>query len=121
VIERSPGSADDKCLDFAFNNYSNSAGTLRAAWLEKSYARYAWWIYERPVIDHPELPHSGYGFVALDELDGKHRIYTDSVQQPSVNYVFPEDCLIDTQSRVLLRSDGGTWRPAGAVSIPLWL
>jgi hypothetical protein len=121
VIERSPGSADDKCLDHAFNNYPAEAGHLRAAWLPKGYARYAWWIYERPCIDHPEIPATAKGFVPLDELDGKRRIYTQYLKQPEVAYVFPKDCLIDTQTRTLLRPSSHGWQPVAPISTPLWL
>lgn len=121
VIERSPGSADDKCLDHAFNNCPAGAVPMRAAWLPKAYARYAWWIYERPFIDHPEHPASADGFVPLDELDGKRRIYTQCLREPEVAYVFPKDCLIDTETRTLLRLSDQGWRPVAKFSIPLWL
>ena len=121
VIERAPGRADDKCLDLAFNNYLTEAPKLKTAWLEKRYARYAWWIYERPIIDHPEFPSSGDGFVQLDELEGKPRFHRHLLRQTSVDYVFPKDCLIDSQTRTIFRFDNGTWRPVGPVSTPLWL
>lgn len=121
VIQRAPGSADDKCLDLAFNNYPADAPPLKAAWLEKSYARYAWWIYERPVIDHPDFPSPGKGFAPLDELDGKCRIHENLVRESNVNYIFPKDCLIDVSTRTLIRSYNGVWRAAGTVSVPLWL
>jgi len=120
VIERSPHSADDKSLDYAYNNFPAGA-PLRAAWLPKSYARYGWWIYERPVIDHPEIPAAASGFVQLDELDGKRRIYTQALRGDEVAYVFPKDCLIDTQTRTLLRPSSQGWRPVGPFSTPLWL
>lgn len=121
VIERSPRSADDKSLDYAYNNCPPGGAGLRAAWLPKSYARYAWWIYQRPVIDHPQIPATASGFVPLDELDGKRRIYTHALQEAQVAYVFPKDCLIDTHTRTLLRPSEAGWQPAGAFSIPLWL
>ena len=121
VIERSPGSADDKCLDHAFNNCPAGAPLMRAAWLPKGYARVAWWIYEQPFIDHPEIPAPAKGFVPLDELDGKRRIYTQSLRQPEVAYVFPKDCLIDTQTRTLLRLNNRVWRPVARFSTSLWL
>lgn len=121
VIERSSGSADDKCLDHAFNNCPPEAPPMRAAWLPKSYARYAWWIYERPFIDHPDIPATADGFVPLDELDGKRRIYTQWLKEPEVAHVFPKDCLIDTHSRTLLRLSGQVWRPVARFSTPLWL
>ncbi len=121
VIERSPRSADDKCLDHAFNNHPSAAAHLRAAWLPKGYARYAWWIYERPVIDHPEIPASVHGFAPLDELDGKRRIYPQYLKEPQVAYVFPKDCLIDTQTRTLLRLSAQGWRTVAPFSTPVWL
>jgi tetratricopeptide (TPR) repeat protein len=121
VLERAPGRADDECLDLAFNNQPPQSPPLRAVWLEKRYARYAWWIYERPVIDHPEFPGSGQGFVPLRELDGQPRIHAAALWRPQVAYWFPKDCLIDTQTRTLLRLHEGTWRPVGSWSTPLWL
>jgi hypothetical protein len=121
VVEMSPRSADDKCLDFAFNNYPRQDPPLTAAWLDKSYARYAWWIYQRPVIDHPDFPYSGQGFAPLDELHGKPRIRVHSLQKRNVDYVFPKDCLIDSQTRTLLRLHRGVWHPVGPVGVPLWL
>jgi len=133
VIERSPRSADDKCLDYAFNNASPStqplsraqwvkdAQPLRAAWLPKPYARYAWWIYEEPVIDHPDIPSSGHGFVPLVELDGKPRIHESALRQNAVHYVFPKECLIDTESRTVLRLLDGAWHTVGGFTVPLWL
>jgi hypothetical protein len=121
VIESSPCSADDKCLDLAFNNYPGEDPPLTAAWFDKSYARYAWWIYQRPVIDHPEFPNSGQGFKPLDDVNGRPRIRSRSLQHRTVDYVFPKDCLIDTQTRTLLRLHEGVWRPAGPVAVPLWL
>lgn len=121
VIERAPGCPDDKCLDLAFNNAPPGSAPLKSAWLEKRYARYAWWIYERPVIDHPEFPDLGQGFARLEEIDGKPRIHLDALQERSVSYVFPKDCLIDTETRKLFRLHQGTWYEAGGISIPLWL
>ncbi len=121
VIERAPRSADDKCLDFAFNNLAPQFPGLRVAWLDKSHARYAWWIYVRPVINHPELPHPGDGFAPLDEIDGRPRIHLPQLWEPGVDYVFPRDCLIDTETRTLLRLQDGAWRRVAQIESPLWL
>jgi len=121
VIARAPGRADDKCLDLAFNNYPSDAPRLKASWLDKRHARYAWWIYERPVIDHPEFPSSGEGFTQLDTVDGMPRFHRAELRQAGVVPVFPKDCLIDSDTRTLLRLVEGTWRAVGPVSVPLWL
>jgi hypothetical protein len=121
TIERAPGRADDKCLDYAFNNLPAGGAPLRTSWLEKRYARYAWWIYERPVIDHPELPSSGEGHLPFDELAGRPRFHMESLRAHPVEYVFPKPSLIDTQSRTLFRLGEGRWVTAGSVTVPLWL
>ena len=133
VIERSPRSADDKCLDYAFNNLSpsservcgaqrvNAAQRMNAAWLPKRYARYAWWIYEEPIIDHPDIPASVQGFVPLVELDGKPRIHESALRHDAVHYVFPKECLIDTELRKVLRLRDGVWHTVGGFTVPLWL
>jgi tetratricopeptide (TPR) repeat protein len=121
VIERAPGRADDKCLDLAFNNYPADAPRLKTSWLDKRYARIAWWIYERPVIDHPEFPGTGAGFAQLEAVDGQPRFHMDGLRQTDVTPVFPKDCLIDSETRTLLRWVDGTWQSAGSVSVPLWL
>jgi hypothetical protein len=108
-------------LDLAFNNFPAQTQPLKAAWLEKGYVRYGWWIYVRPVIDHPEIPSSGTGFVPIDELEGKRRIYVNLLQQRTVEYVFPKHCLIDTQTGTLYRLHNKDWHRAGTFSIPLWL
>jgi hypothetical protein len=121
VIERSPRSADDKCLDFAFNHYPASGTRLTAAWLDKAHARYAWWIYQRPVIDHPEFPSLGHGFEPLETLDGKARIDLAQLRGQRVSYVFPKECLLDVHSRLMYRLEAGAWHPVGAMATPLWL
>ena len=121
VIERSPRSADDKCLDFAFNHYPASGPALTAAWLDKAYARYAWWIYQRPVIDHPEFPSLGEGFEPLHALDGKPRINLAKVRQQHVRYMFPKECLLDVHARLIYRLEEGAWRVVGDLTAPLWL
>ncbi len=120
AIERAPRSADDKCLDFAFNNFPEQT-PLKAAWLDKHYARYAWWIYAQPVIDHPQMPFSGEGFVPLVELDGKPRIHQKALRPHSVSHVFPKDCLIDTETRTLMRLRDGAWHTVARFTTPLWL
>ncbi len=121
VIERAPRCADDKCLDLAYNNYPAQAPPLKSVWLKKSYARCAWWIYEAPIIDHPEIPGTGEGFVPLQELQGRPRIHIDSLQLRNVDYIFPKDCLLDTLTRTTLRMHEGEWHKAGTFTTPLWL
>jgi len=121
VQQCAPGSADDKCLDLAFNNLAPHSPLLKAVWLEKRYARYAWWIYERPVIDHPDMPTLTQDFIPLNEMNGRPRIASQELRQQTVAYMFPKECLIDTETRTLLRLRDGVWRTVGSFSTPLWL
>lgn len=121
VLERAPESPDDQCLDFAFNHYPAEAPPLRARWLDKSYARYAWWIYVRPVIDHPQIPMVSNGSVPLDALDGVSRLDDSAIEPQAVAHVFPDDCLIDTETGRLMRPREGQLIPVGTITDPLWV
>jgi hypothetical protein len=121
VIERSPGCEDDCCLDWAYNNYPATASQPRCLWLKKNYSRYAWWIYEAPVIDHPQFPGVAKGFVQLNALDGKPRVHAELLRPTQLEYILPKDRLIDVQTRTLLRMHDGAWHADGTFSTPLWL
>ena len=76
IIEYNNGAADDYCLDFAFNNF-NSTHKLNYYWLPKAYARYAWWIFDEPVIDHPQIPNTSTKWKEATDLIGRKRFYSD--------------------------------------------
>lgn len=57
----------------------------------------------------------------LQELQGRPRIHTDSLQLRNVDYIFPKDCLLDTLTRTTLRMHEGEWHTAGTFTTPLWL
>lgn len=121
AIGEFPGTADDQCLDFAFNNRGAALAGLRTAWLGKAYMRCAWWIYERPVIDHPEMPSAGSGFAPFVARDARQRFYPGQVRPHPVEYVFPRDCLVDTRQRLLCRVAGNTLVPVKRLARDLWL
>ncbi len=121
VIESSPHSQDDQCLDFAFNNRPEIISHVKTAWLDKSYARIAWWIYTKPVINHPEFPIKSGPAVNLDKIGEKSRFYLADVEKRSPPQVFPRDCLIDSTEKVLLRSQGKHFIQVGSFSTELWL
>ena len=72
TISNNLGVADDHCLDYAFNNLAGHK--VRALWLPKSYARYAWWIFDQPIIDHPQMPST-----SLHENNLMNRIYDSNL------------------------------------------
>ena len=52
-IKRYPKAPDDQLLDYTFNYTTGVKKDLNVEWLTKSYCRVHWWIFDRPVINHP--------------------------------------------------------------------
>jgi hypothetical protein len=117
ALLRHPRSEDDQCLDFAFNHGDRTG--LAPAWLPKEYARYAFWIYADPVIDHPEFPAPITG--AFESL-GSARFLHAKLMRTQKQQPFPRDAVVDAQAGQLLqqRSDDG-FAPAGPLPLPLFL
>ena len=51
-IKLFPKSPDDQTLDYTFNFIFKNK--LNIKWFDKSYCRYNFWIFSRPIIDHPD-------------------------------------------------------------------
>ncbi|MES2473440.1 MAG: putative nucleotide-diphospho-sugar transferase [Pseudomonadota bacterium] len=116
-LSQHPRSEDDHCLDFAYN-HGDRAG-LTPAWLPKEYARYAFWIYADPVIDHPEFPAPVTG--AFESL-GSARFVREKIARASKHLPFPRDAVVDAQALQLLKQKpGGGFAPTGPLSLPLFL
>lgn len=49
-----PKSPDDQTLDYTFNNIKDNLKNIKTYWLDKSYCRCKFWIFTKPVIDHPD-------------------------------------------------------------------
>jgi len=111
-----PGVQDDHCLDFAFNH---RAPDMRARWLPKEYARYAFWMYADPVIDHPDFPAPQAGqFAAL----GMKRVDASKITMPARKlHPFPRDALVDPANRLLLSPQPDGSRAAIPLARPLFL
>lgn len=111
-----PGVQDDHCLDFAFNH---AGAGLRASWLPKEYARYAFWPYVDPMIDHPDFPQpQGGQFAAL----GMKRVDAAKITMPArKRHPFPRDALIDTAKNLLVTPQADGSRAATPLARPLFL
>ena len=104
VIAENPGVPDDPCLDVAFNLRTPTAQLPRYSWLDKAYARYLYWIYARPVIDHPQMPAGPrQQTAAAREFSRRPRYRTEIAEVRNEPRLLPRDCIIDTQERRLLR------------------
>ena len=99
VIESNNGAADDYCLDFSFNNFFELYDkNIKYYWLPKSYARYAWWIFDQPIIDHPQIPNTTTKWNEVTDQNGRKRYYEDSFNinptksiNPYQGIIFPDD------------------------------
>jgi hypothetical protein len=117
ALVKHPRSEDDQCLDFAYN-HGDRAG-LKPQWLTKEYARYAFWIYADPVIDHPEFPAPITG--AFESL-GSQRFVREKLARAQKQQPFPREAAVDAQTGQLLqqRPDSG-FAPTGPLPLPLFL
>lgn len=121
VIAARPGCSDDACLNLAYNNLAGSVG---AAWLPKAYARYSWWIFTAPVIDHPDPRiNTDDQFAPLDQFGaiagtaGPWRPRPGSPRPTTGG--FPELTVLDVLERRMFELDDGRLRPVGSIVAPL--
>jgi len=49
-----PKSPDDQTLDYTYNNIKENFKNIKTYWLDKSYCRCKFWIFTKPIIDHPD-------------------------------------------------------------------
>jgi hypothetical protein len=101
---RFPGVVDDELLSYA-HNYPRASYRLDKAWLPKSYCRYPWWIYARPVIEHPEWPATTEPGNRFKAHAGRPHYRPESAKVMIPEGPFPRDCLIDTGNMGLYRID----------------
>lgn len=112
---------DDEVLDHAFNlNLFDKTG-FRHFWLPKEYARYVWWIYVQPFINHPDLPVT-FGQAGHFDKMGSKRIDATRVVAAEKARPFPRKCIVDVVDQLLLiRDAGGNLIPAARVPMPLFI
>jgi len=105
TISLNPLMPDDKSLDFTFNNkLSRSHKLLRPYWLEKKYARYPIWIFDNPIINHPNFQTNNSELVSneFNYADGKKYIYDEKLRQKINPIEIPLGQLLDTKTGDLL-------------------
>jgi hypothetical protein len=120
VIDEHPGVVDDQCLDWAFNFRLSEAQRPKSLWFDKAYARYLFWIFSRPVIDHPQFPAPGRPPAAsLVPLPANPRFRAERVEMRAAAPLLPRDCLIDTQLKRLLRPQESRAQPGRMEAIDI--
>jgi hypothetical protein len=123
TVATCPGTADDQCLSFSFNNLEPGKSTLNVHWLPKAYARMSWWIYVKPVINHEGRPQKDSRFFPFESVDtGARKIwYPSSAEFKTVTSLFPRDCIIDTERRVLAKIVGDQLVTVGITDQTFWI
>jgi hypothetical protein len=102
IIEAFPDAADDYSLCYAYNNRGEELAGLRAAWLPKAYARYAWWIDVEPVIDHPQFAADASHFTPIRGPGGRKPFYEERAERVESTPRFPPGCIVDAHAKRLL-------------------
>lgn len=123
LIVRVPKAPDAHALDFAYNYRGAALPRMKTAWLDKSYARLGWWIYVKPVIDHPDYSELGTEWPdSLEKQERVPRLDYRKVKPLVVHYVFPQDCLIDTETQTLVKPNfQNGFDTLGPLPVPIWL
>jgi len=124
TIAAFPGSADDWCLDFVFNNLGRRSWLswlLKAYWLPSSYARYAWWIHTKPIINHPDFPAGSSGFSPIEDPRGRKDVYHSLMKRRNPDWHFPPDCIIDVEQHMVCKLVDGQLVPIEPTDQNFWL
>jgi hypothetical protein len=101
-VARYPDYPEDQALDYVYNNFFLHSVNLKAFWLDKSYIRFPWWPHIKPVIIHPGMPSGGRSHL-VTEINNLKRFYPEKCKYKSDMFLFPKECIIDTDKRLLLK------------------
>ncbi|MEO8300164.1 MAG: hypothetical protein ABI608_00145 [Rhizomicrobium sp.] len=124
AIAEFPGSGDDRCLDFAFNNLSRRSWRtwrMKIHWLPAAYARLPYWIFTKPVINHPDFPGSYANFVPIRDPKGRKEYYLSSMTPRTPLGPLEENCIIDTEQHRLYRLVNDRLVPFEPMNQTLWI
>jgi hypothetical protein len=121
VIANSPDSADDECLDYAYNNLDIDLIKPRSCWLDKSYLRLPWWPHVKPVILHKALPMAGTGRSPVPVRGNLKRFYPEKCRERTEQFSFPADYVIDTKNGYLLKFENDTLIDSRKITREFWI
>jgi hypothetical protein len=119
TVRRFPGTADDSCLAFAFNNREARFPAIRSRWLPKEYVRRAYWIYVKPVIDHPDLSEPGAGLPSIPDGPQGREFYRERAE--IIADRFSESCIVDIQARTICVAVDGKLAVVGPTDWEFWV
>lgn len=110
---------DDKSLDFTFNNkLSKTHKLLKPYWLEKKYARYPVWIFDNPIINHPNFQTDNSKLVPseFNYSDGKKYIYDEKCKKKINPIEIPLGQVLDTKTGDLLIPSEMGFKKVGTIN-----
>ena len=86
------------CL--SFNIEKKIRQNLNVKWFDKSYCRISWWIFSKPIINHPDkLTDRKIDFY---EVTGKKRFNFENTDERTDRKI-GKDLIIDIQDKLILR------------------
>jgi hypothetical protein len=121
IIASAPDSADDECLDFAYNNLDAGSIKIKPFWLDKAYLRLPWWPHVRPVILHTALPMAGAGRSPVPGRNNQKRFYPEQCRKRIEEFCFPTDYVIDTKNGFLLKFENEQLVDSRKISQKFWI
>lgn len=99
-IRQYPKCPDDKILDYTYNFSFKFKKKLNTFWFKKNYCRYLYWIFTKPIINHPDsVSHREFSmknFYNLDQFD-ENKL---GIRRKKIDFAF---CLIDPYNKKLYR------------------
>jgi len=120
AIDKNPNAADDICLDFSYNNYFDK-GMMKSYWLPKSYARYAFWIFDKPIINHPDLPHVGSQFQELKLNQGEFLVDEGFFQRRAEIFYIQPNTFLDVHKNEIVMFQNGMRLKIAKNNLPFYL
>lgn len=124
TITAFPGCGDDAHLNFTFNNLTRRSWLswrLKVHWLPKSYTRISWWIFTKPIINHPDSPGESSDFMEIKDPKGRKDVYRSSMERRNPVGLFPRDWIIDTEQHMVCRFVDGQLVPIEPTTQNFWL
>lgn len=122
TVALNPRSADDECLNWAYNNPEPGQPAPDSVWLDKAYARYPWWPHVAPVILHPDIPALSQPFHPVKSPGGEPSIHLDRCTANDTPLLFPQDGGVEIRSGTIFRVDThGHPQPVGRYPGRFWI
>ena len=104
-IKKYPQLPDDQILDYTFNFTFDKKNKLKIEWLSKNYCRVYWWIFTKPIINHPDnVSHREKD--NFYKITGKKRFKIENTIKRETSKI-PSDLIIDINEKKLLKIKNG--------------